>query len=270
MKFEKYKGNPILTPNPENAWEERCVLNPAVIYDDEKEEFVMLYRAAGNDVRHEIKLGLATSKDGFRFVRQSDTPVFAGHHDDPDGGCAEDPRLMKIDGVYYLTYASRPYAPSRYWLTPYVEGASAPRYLDESDLLCDSFPTFTKENITVSYLAATKDFRTYKKFGRITEATVDDRDVYLFPERIDGKYVMISRPRFENVGVKMPSIWISFADDPLEFGKPELLMTGGGMAGEPPHRRRNASHQNGKRGGLCSTTVRTTRAFTASAPCFSI
>ena len=66
-----------------------------VIYDEENEQFVMLYRAAGNDVRHQIKLGLATSKDGIHFVRQSDKPAFEGSHEEPDGGCVEDPRLMK-------------------------------------------------------------------------------------------------------------------------------------------------------------------------------
>ena len=82
MKFEKYKDNPILRPNAENEWEERCVLNPAVVYDDETQEFIMLYRAAGNDARHQIKLGLATSKDGINFVRKSDKPAFEGHHDE--------------------------------------------------------------------------------------------------------------------------------------------------------------------------------------------
>lgn len=227
MKFIKYKGNPVLTPDPKNGWEERCVLNPAVVYDDEREEFVMLYRAAGNDVRHQIKLGLATSKDGINFVRQSDEPAFEGHHDDPDGGCVEDPRLTKINGVYYLTYAARAYAPGRYWLEPYVEGVTkAPRYLDDTDFFCDGLPSFANDNITATYLAATKDFKTFKKFGRITEATVDDRDAYLFPEKINGKYVMISRPKFKDAEVKMPSIWISFGDDLVDFGKPELLMTG--------------------------------------------
>lgn len=226
MRLKKYENNPILSPG-KNEWEERCVLNPAVIYDDDKQEFVMLYRAAGNDVRHQIKLGLATSKDGINFVRLSDKPVFEGHHDDPDGGCAEDPRLMKIDGVYYLTYAARAYAPGRYWLEPYVEGVTKPpRYLDETDFFCDGLPLFANDNITATYLAATKDFKTYKKFGRITEATVDDRDAYLFPEKINGKYVMISRPKFKDAVVKMPSIWISFGDDLVDFGKPKLLMTG--------------------------------------------
>ena len=89
MKFQKYTGNPILRPNPENQWEERCVLNPAVVYDDSAREFVMLYRAAGNDKRHQIKLGLATSKDGVHFERKEKLPVFEGNRDEPDGGCAE-------------------------------------------------------------------------------------------------------------------------------------------------------------------------------------
>lgn len=220
MKLTKYSANPILSPNPKNEWEARCVLNPAVIYDDKNEEFVMLYRAAGNDKRHQIRLGLATSKDGIKFTRQSELPAFEGAHDEPEGGCVEDPRLMKIGDMYYMTYAARAYAPGQYWLN------SEPIYIDETDVCGEELPKFAKDNITVSYLAATKDFKVYKKFGRITEATVDDRDVYLFPEKVGGKYVMISRPKFKNAGVKMPSIWISFGDDLIEYGKPELLMTG--------------------------------------------
>ena len=220
MKLQKYEGNPILKPNPANEWEEKCVLNPAVIYDDENERFVMLYRAAGNDVRHQIRLGLATSKDGIHFERQSDLPAFEGSHDEADGGCVEDPRLIRMGDLFYLTYAARAYAPGRYWLT------NAHTYMDETDVSGEVLPAFAKTNITVTYLAATKDFKVYKKFGRITEAAVDDRDVYLFPEKINGRYAMISRPKFKNVGVKMPSIWISFGDDLIEYGKPELLMTG--------------------------------------------
>ena len=49
MKLNKYKYNPILKKNPKNNWEELCVLNPAVIFNDEDQKFYMLYRAAGND-----------------------------------------------------------------------------------------------------------------------------------------------------------------------------------------------------------------------------
>ena len=227
MKLKKCQGNPILKPNNENAWESLCVLNPAVIYDDKNEEFVMLYRAAGNDVRHEIKFGLAKSKDGVNFKRVSDKPVFFGHIDDPDGGCVEDPRVVQIGDLYYLTYAARAYAPGQYWLDPWVEGVSKPpMYLDDTDVYGKELPSLAKNNISASYLAVTKDFKNYKKLGRITEPNVDDRDVLIFPEKINGQYVMISRPKFTDKGVKMPSVWITFTDDILEYKKPELLFTG--------------------------------------------
>ena len=117
MKIVKYKDNPILKPNS-NSWESRCVLNPAVVYDDDRKKFIMLYRAAGNDVRHQIVFGLAESDDGFNFKRVSDKPVFAPNHDEPEGGCVEDPRLVKIGDLYYMTYAARAYAPGQYWLEP--------------------------------------------------------------------------------------------------------------------------------------------------------
>ena len=227
MKLNKYEKNPILKPNPNNKWEERCVLNPAVVYDEEKQEFIMLYRAAGNDVRHQIKLGLATSKDGVNFVRQSNDPAFEGKRDEADGGCIEDPRLIKIGDTYFMTYAARAYAPGQYWLVENIEGVSkAPIYTDETDLKNGGFPHFAESNITLSYLAATKDFKVYKKFGRITVPTVDNRDVFLFPEKIGGRYAMISRPKFKDAGVKMPSIWISFGDDLIDYDTPELLITG--------------------------------------------
>ena len=62
MKLKKYEHNPILTKNVKNSWEELCVLNPAVIYNEIDATFYMLYRAAGNDDHHYIYLGLATSK----------------------------------------------------------------------------------------------------------------------------------------------------------------------------------------------------------------
>ena len=229
MLLKKHENNPILKPNPDNAWESLCVLNPAVIYDDEREEFVMIYRCAGHDKRHEIKMGLATSKDGINFTRQCDEPVFYSLPNEADGGCVEDPRLAKIGDLYYLTYAARAYAPGQYWLDVWEEGVSrAPMYLEQGiDVHGNELPKLGKENITVSYLAITKDFKNFKKLGRLTEATVDDRDVVIFPERIGGKYVIISRPKFKNVPeIKMPSIWISFTDDLLEYSKPELLMTG--------------------------------------------
>ena len=65
MKLKKYEKNPIIAPNPANAWENLVTCNPGVIYDDGR--FYMLYRAAGDDKEHVIRLGLAVSENGFDF-----------------------------------------------------------------------------------------------------------------------------------------------------------------------------------------------------------
>ncbi len=228
MKLTKHKINPVMSPEPKHNWENFCVLNPGVIYDEERQKFVMLYRAAGDDIRHKIAFGLAESDDGVNFKRMSDRPIFSPGNEEPDGGCVEDPRITKMGDLYYITYASHAYAPGQYWLEPYIEGVTKPpMYLDDTDIRGEIMPFYAKENLTVSCLAVTKDFRTYKRFGRITEARVDDRDVVLFPQKTDGKFVLLTRPKFKDVpDIKMPSIWISMREDILEYTTPELLITG--------------------------------------------
>ena len=116
MKLEKYSGNPILSPNPQQPWERLVVCNPGVIYD--RGTFHMLYRCAGNDAQHVIRFGLANSKDGFHFKRMSNRPILSPSVDGEDAGCIEDPLIVKLDGQFLITYAYRPYFPRKYWLAP--------------------------------------------------------------------------------------------------------------------------------------------------------
>jgi len=221
MKLNKYHANPILKPNPANEWENFCVLNPAVIYDDAQREFVMLYRAAGDTEMHHIYLGLAKSKDGFHYERQSDKPVFAPSVDGPDAGGVEDPRLIKMGDWYYLTYAARPYAPGRYWS---YEALKKRYWINPPP----DGPAYLKMNATVTHLAITQDFVHYKRLGRLTVPRDDDRDVILFPERVNGQFVRLSRPLRFGPGqpCAKPSIWIAYSDDLLEWPEPTLLMQG--------------------------------------------
>ena len=144
MKINKYEGNPILSPI-DNYFESKCVLNPAVIFDDKQNKFVMLYRAAGTDMAHVIRIGLATSDDGIHFERMSKEPVFSPDRFSPDGGCVEDPRLVKIGDTYFMTYAARCYAPGPYWLP---EWPFPPIYVTDEDVHTDDMPSFTRTNIT--------------------------------------------------------------------------------------------------------------------------
>ncbi|MDR2003149.1 MAG: glycosidase [Prevotella sp.] len=221
MMLKKYDKNPVLMPNPANDWESLVVCNPGVWY--ENGTFYMLYRAAGNDAEHVIRLGLAISKNGYDFERASSEPVFSPSADGPDSGCVEDPRIVKFDDDYYITYAFRPYPPGQYWKFAH-DVVLRPEAGENT-------PLFLKENMGNSGLAVTKDFLHYKKLGRITESILDDRDVILFPEKIKGRYVLMHRPKQytgEEYKVKYPSIWLKFSDDLLNWTSKEsyLLISG--------------------------------------------
>lgn len=218
MKLKKYVFNPILKPNPNNEWENLVVCNPAVWY--ENDTFYMLYRAAGNDEDHFIYLGLATSKDGFNFERQFNEPVLSPTKDGYDAGCCEDPRLVKMGNLYYLTYAYRPFAPGRYWDVNKKNTIDFP--------LDDFCPTGLRWNTSQTALAISSDLKRFKKLGRITKYDQDNRDVIIFPEKINGRYVRLERP-VEQVGEKygcdVPSIWINYSNNMLDWEEPRLLAT---------------------------------------------
>lgn len=217
MKLQKYKNNPILLVNKNNQWENYCVLNPGVVYDEDLKKFVMLYRAAGDDIYHKICLGLAYSDDGYNFTRFSDKPVFNPDLNDCDGGCVEDPRIVKIDDYYYVTYAARAFSPGRYWLPDFKKERS--QWFKEEK---ESVPAFYRINHTVTYLALTKDFKTFRRLGRITDSRIDDRDVVIFPRRINGKFFRINRPNING----RKDMYISQSDDLLEWRDEKLFYRG--------------------------------------------
>lgn len=219
MKLKKFEGNPILSPHPDHQWEDFSVCNPGAWY--EEGTFYLLYRAAGDDEDHMIHFGLAISKDGFHFERHSEHPVVSPSEDGPDAGCIEDPRIVKFGQEYYITYAYRPFPPGRYWLNPGNDADKPYAHSEPSK--------FLRDNLTNSGLMVTHDFLSYKRLGRITSPVLDDRDVILFPEKVDGQYVMLHRPKEwtgDRYGTRYPAIWISFSDDVMNWMDSQLLIKG--------------------------------------------
>jgi predicted GH43/DUF377 family glycosyl hydrolase len=212
MKLTKHENNPILSPLESSEWQSLVVTNPACIYDEERQKFIMLYRAAGKDIEHRVYLGLAESDNGIDFTRVSEEPVFGPSFDAYDAGCVEDPRMMKIGDWYYVTYASRPYAPGQYWL---MDGNP---YKPEDRP--DDFPVKYRESLTTTSLAVTKDFKKWYRCGPLTDPRYDDRDVYFFPEKVNGKWWMIHRPMEwcgEGYPCEHPGMWINSSDDLLHW-----------------------------------------------------
>ncbi|MEM9295880.1 MAG: glycosidase [Planctomycetota bacterium] len=217
VQLQRYAGNPVLEPHPGHAWEEKVATNPAAWLEDDG-RVRMLYRAAGHDEQHKVYFGMAESDDGLNFRRVSDEPVFGPSLDGFDAGCVEDPRVMKIGDMYFVTYAVRAQPPGQYWL-----GDDAPW---QRDPLTPEAPISLRENYTVTGLALTRDFKTWFRAGPLTDPSVDNRDVMLFPETIHDKWYMIHRPMQwtgPGYGTEYPAIWISRGDDPLSQHKHALL-----------------------------------------------
>jgi len=127
-------------------------------------------------------LRVARSVDGVNFTID-ETPAIAPHTDMEEYGI-EDPRATFIDGEWHITYVS-----------------------------------VSRWGITTS-LATTSDFRSFERRGVIF--LPDHKDVVIFPEKIGGRYVALTRPMPQSFS-RIFGIWIAFSEDLLAWGGHETL-----------------------------------------------
>jgi predicted GH43/DUF377 family glycosyl hydrolase len=97
ISAERVLQTPLLSPRP--GWSELALFNPAAIRAGSKT--VLLFRA--QDRNHTSRIGYAESNDGLHFTMRPD-PVLAPEAPYEKNGGVEDPRLVEINGLYYLTY----------------------------------------------------------------------------------------------------------------------------------------------------------------------
>ena len=150
MKLKRIE-HPILEPIPENSWESRAVLNPATIRDGD--EVHMLYRAVQGENLSTI--GYAKLDRNNKIVERKNHPVIRRTEPFERQGC-EDPRIAKLNGVYYVFYSG-----------------------------------FDGNEVRVC-AASTEDFVNYKKYGVIIP-DVWNKDAMIFPEPVNGKIIFIHR-----------------------------------------------------------------------------
>ena len=101
LPFNKYPGNPILTPNPSSNWESAFLYNPTAIVLNET--IFLLYRA--QNASKTSSIGLAWSTDGTTFTRLNEPIIYATEPYETIGG-TEDPRIVRINGTFYVTYTA--------------------------------------------------------------------------------------------------------------------------------------------------------------------
>ena len=193
MKLTRYEGNPIIAPRGDD-WEAVATFNCAAFHRDGR--IHVLYRAVGDYVRYASRLGYAVFDEYLNLLVRPEEPVFG-----PDVRLwemsVEDPRVTEVEGQIYLSYVVTP--------TPAPPGAVRFRL---------GIPK-PKQAMPRTALAKTDDFTGFVRLGVVTPYTAEERDVVLFPEKIQGRYAALHRPAnwvAPDYPVERPSIWFSFLD----------------------------------------------------------
>lgn len=218
LKITRCPENPIVRPGL-YEWRMAATFNPAVIYDGGK--FYMYERAAGGLRPFHCYIGMLESDDGVHFRHVSDKPVITPEMCGSKYGSVQDPRIVKIDGYYYITFAYRPYA----W-------SSHPTGIGVPESHQSEFPGFSgrdEENQSRSGIAVSKDRVHWEIVGWVNPPGIDDRNVILFPEKIDSRFAVLRRPSgFVGTntqhGDEQPCIRISYSKDLKSWSEPQVVI----------------------------------------------
>ena len=146
------------------------------------------YREPGGDhhtddrytdyLTHMSHLRVARSTDGIAFTVEPSPALAASSR--LEGYGVEDPRITEIDGVFHITYVS-----------------------------------VSRLGITTSR-ATTTDFETFERHGVMLYP--DQKDVVLFPEKVDGRYLTFTRPMPGSFS-RVLGIWLAESDDLIRWGR---------------------------------------------------
>jgi predicted GH43/DUF377 family glycosyl hydrolase len=218
LRITRCPENPIVWPGKWD-WRMSNVYNPAAIYEDGR--FYLYERTAGSLRPHHCYVGLLESEDGVHFRHLSDKPVVSPEMIGAKYGSVQDPRVVKIEDTYYMTFAFRRFA----W-NIYPTGLGVPEASQ------GQFPGFDPSkdiNQTRSGIAVSKDRLHWEFLGWATPSDIDDRDVILFPEKIAGRFALLRRPiGFVDTdtghGEEHPSIRISYSTDLKMWTEPEIVI----------------------------------------------
>jgi len=215
--FTRHPGNPIVRAGG-FPWRQAVTFNPGVLFDEGR--YWLYERAAAGLAPFRCVIGLLAGTDGVAFRHVVPDPVFTPEMAGSPYGSVQDPRVVKLDGRYCMTFAFRPFA----W-SCFPTGVGVPR----SEVAAyPGFDPATARNQTRSGLAVSPDRIHWSFRSWITPETIDDRDVILFPERIGGRYAVLRRPvsfvgTDTSHGTGSPGIMISFSDDLERWSEPELV-----------------------------------------------
>jgi len=219
LNIKRHEANPIVVPGIYD-WRKVTVFNPAVIIDNDK--FYMIERTAESLTPCKNFLGLLESDDGVNFRHVVDHPVVTPDQLGFPYGSVQDPRVVKIDDTFYLNYALRPCAMSYYPTGAGIPEREVPEYPD-------GWGEKPEHWLTRSGIMTSKDLINWEYLCDTTPLDINDRDNILFPEKINGKYVLLRRPEEyvgEEYGTEKAAMWITYSDNLIDWEEPKLLAKG--------------------------------------------
>lgn len=179
----RYEANPIISWNPIPCGA-RVFNSAAIAYQG---GFVGVLRVDYKNGRPQLHL--ARSNDGLKWEIEHEMIEWKDEQGNPKpNSYAYDPRLLKIEDTYYITW-------------------------------CDDFPG---ASIGMGY---TKDFKTFIKAEN--PLMPFNRNGVLFPRKINGEYMLLSRPS-DSGHTPFGEIILSHSKDLTYWGKHRHVMKNGG------------------------------------------
>lgn len=178
---KRYKDNPILTRD-DVPYPVATVHNAGVVKHNDR--YIMLFRSHQHNGRSVI--GRADSDDGFRFrvhPKPFLIPAENGIFAKYEAFGVEDLRICPFEDHYLLCYSA-----------------------------------YSEHGVRIG-LARTEDFESLERIALITQA--DMRNVVIFPEKVDGRYVRLDRPHSK---IQPWSIWISYSPDLVHWGDSRMII----------------------------------------------
>lgn len=183
----------VILEKTERAFEELGVLNPAIYQDGNTVH--MFYRAAkrGNF----STIGYCRFEGPITLAERLAEPFFVPEYIYEIHG-VEDPRVTKIDDVFYMTYvtydglnACGALATSKNLMSFKKKGIITPRFI------LHEFTNFIRKHLQNPSIAKILAFNTARNYP-LTETMKEklfvwDKNVVLFPKKINGKFVALHR-----------------------------------------------------------------------------
>jgi beta-1,4-mannooligosaccharide/beta-1,4-mannosyl-N-acetylglucosamine phosphorylase len=181
--FSRHSANPILTAG-QWPYPANAVMNPAAVALDG--ETILLVRV--EDLRGISHLTVARSANGVDGWAVAAEPLLAPDEEDArEQWGFEDPRVVWVDEL------------DRFVITCTAYGPAGPAV----------------------YLATTEDFATVERHGVIRQP--EDKNAALLPHRIEGKWVLLHRPKTEFGGAR-GEILLSRSADLTSWSAPEQVL----------------------------------------------